>query len=297
VSITPLSQHQRCQWHRWGGTSSVIDTAKVAPALSLTPLRWHQRCHWHRWWDVILNQVCIAESAKVAPAVSLTRLMRHQRSQWHCWCGTSGVNDAAGAALAVSMTPLMHQLCQITSRIWSHIQKYFDLLIRGPGGIVWWKKTRGQKSCDTVPLSHFEYKFVLLEIFDHKIRLCAMPLSWPSFFHNLILFHYLGKTIYGPIFARVLFSWLLQRPNKLCIESARCQIDSTLSHIVLSFLTKFVTMTLCYGTQHGVNSAIWGIAHSCDSMLCGIVQSRNSQLCRIARGRDPTCSGTLFIYE
>jgi hypothetical protein len=23
---------------------------------------------------------------------------------------------------------------------------------RSPGGIVWWKKTEGQKSCDTVPL-------------------------------------------------------------------------------------------------------------------------------------------------
>jgi hypothetical protein len=47
--LTQLVRHQRCQWHCWGGTRGVIDTAEAAPAESFLPLRRHQRSHSYRW--------------------------------------------------------------------------------------------------------------------------------------------------------------------------------------------------------------------------------------------------------
>jgi hypothetical protein len=43
VSLTPLKQNPRCQWHRG---NSYEDQVSVA---SLTPQKRFQRCHWHRW--------------------------------------------------------------------------------------------------------------------------------------------------------------------------------------------------------------------------------------------------------
>jgi hypothetical protein len=42
---------------------------------------------------------------------------------------------------AVSLTQLCNQLCWKFFRIWSHIWKGFNLCIRDPGEVVWWKKT------------------------------------------------------------------------------------------------------------------------------------------------------------
>jgi hypothetical protein len=51
----------------------------------------------------------------------------------------------------------MHDFCVrksiITRRIRNGIQKGFSPWIKGPGGIVWFKKTEGRKSRDTVPLN------------------------------------------------------------------------------------------------------------------------------------------------
>jgi hypothetical protein len=38
-----------------------------------------------------------------------------------------------------------------------HIQKVFDLWIMDPDGVVWWKKTRGRKSRDKVPLKRLRH--------------------------------------------------------------------------------------------------------------------------------------------
>jgi hypothetical protein len=53
----------------------------------------------------------------------------------------------------------VHDFCVrksiISRQIRSRIKKGFSLWIRGPGGIVWWKKPEGQNSRTTVPLSRF----------------------------------------------------------------------------------------------------------------------------------------------
>jgi hypothetical protein len=57
---------------------------------------------------------------------------------------------------------------RISPRIRSHMQKGFNPCIRGPDGVVWWKKTRGRKSRDRVPLNLTgRYRFVL------PVALCA----------------------------------------------------------------------------------------------------------------------------
>jgi hypothetical protein len=55
--------------------------------------------------------------------------------------------DSAVHVTAVSMTLLCNNLCRLSSRIRSHIRKGFNLCIRDPGEVVWWKKQRSKISC------------------------------------------------------------------------------------------------------------------------------------------------------
>jgi hypothetical protein len=49
----------------------------------------------------------------------------------------------------------------LSRRIRSHMRNGFSLWVRALGGVDWWKKTRGRKSRDTVPLT--EKRWQLLE--------------------------------------------------------------------------------------------------------------------------------------
>jgi hypothetical protein len=64
----------------------------------------------------------------------------------------------------------------ISSWIRIYIRKSFSLLIRGPGGMFWWKKTEGQKSRDTVPLTKIAKIFTKMQNLlhsPHKLLLWA----------------------------------------------------------------------------------------------------------------------------
>jgi hypothetical protein len=72
-----------------------------------------------------------------------------QRCQWHqCAMCSRDIREKVGCiavsmtcTTAVSLTPLCNKLCRLSLRIWSHIRKGFNQCIRGPGEVVWWKKT------------------------------------------------------------------------------------------------------------------------------------------------------------
>jgi hypothetical protein len=117
---------QRCQWHRCDMYSSIIDTAVTCTTVSLTPL-WHaQRCHLHR-------------------------------CDMH-----SGVIDTAVTGTAVLFTPLCNQLCRLSSRIRSHIRKGFNMGIRGPGEVVWWKKPASENCINfdcMLPITFWFYEY------------------------------------------------------------------------------------------------------------------------------------------
>jgi hypothetical protein len=71
----------------------------------------------------------------------------------------------------------MHDFCVrksiISGRIRSRIQKGFRSWISGLRGIVWWKKTEGRKSRDTVPLNVDYKKFVF-----HWLRNAEQLIIW-----------------------------------------------------------------------------------------------------------------------
>jgi hypothetical protein len=127
------------------GAASCHTAPHIAPAVSLTPL---VRCNFerslHTWirWGGTSGVIDTAEAAPATPP------RWQQRCHWHRW-----------GAPAVSMTPLVHRLFRITLRIRSHLQKCFNPLMK-------MKKTRGQKSRDTVHLieEHFSRDNVPLNI-------------------------------------------------------------------------------------------------------------------------------------
>jgi hypothetical protein len=68
------------------------------------------------------------------------------RGIWSC-C----IIDTTGSNPAVSFE-LCKRLFKFSWLIRSHMRNEFSPWIRALGGIVWWKKTEGQKSCHTLPL-------------------------------------------------------------------------------------------------------------------------------------------------
>jgi hypothetical protein len=54
------------------------------------------------------------------------------------------VNDTA---VICKLTPMGNQLCRLSSRIRNHIRKGFNLCIRDPGEVVWWKQTGSKILC------------------------------------------------------------------------------------------------------------------------------------------------------
>jgi hypothetical protein len=151
VSLTPLKRFQRCQWHRWNSAKKnfcgwnpydVLNfTIMVVSAVSLIPLKPFQQCHWHHWKDF-----CgVIDTAETISVVSLTPLKRFQRCHWHQGNSFSGVIDTTET-----------RIMSIFSANTKPYTKWngFSLWVRALGGIDWWKKTRGQKSRDTVPLTY-----------------------------------------------------------------------------------------------------------------------------------------------
>jgi hypothetical protein len=65
-----------------------------------------------------------SQRCHICTVVSMTPLCLSQQCQWH-----------------------RNQLCQISLQIRSHIRKGFNLCIRDPGEVVWWKKQRSKISC------------------------------------------------------------------------------------------------------------------------------------------------------
>jgi peptidoglycan/xylan/chitin deacetylase (PgdA/CDA1 family) len=59
---------------------------------------------------------------------------------------------------------------RLSRRIRSHMRNGFSLWVRALGGVDWWKKTRGRKSRDTVPLrTQFIFDiYLLITIFSWK---------------------------------------------------------------------------------------------------------------------------------
>ena len=89
VSLTFLSQTQRCHWHQRVRLSGVIDIYESDSAVSLTSESQTQRCHWHQ--RVRLSGVIdISESES---SVSLTFLSQTHRCHWHFWVRLSSVID------------------------------------------------------------------------------------------------------------------------------------------------------------------------------------------------------------
>jgi hypothetical protein len=106
-------------------------------AMSLTLLRPPQRCQWHHSGRLRFTGTV---SRDFRPLVFFIKQLIHGLMPFCTWLG---------------IREDIQQLCRITSRIQSHIRKRFNPWIRGPDGIVRWKKTRGRKSRDTIPLIAF----------------------------------------------------------------------------------------------------------------------------------------------
>jgi hypothetical protein len=68
------------------------------------------------------------------------------RSHWDRGNRFRGLIETAGSELC-------KWLSRFSRRKRSHMQNGFRPWVRALGGIVWWKKTEGRKSRDTVPLS------------------------------------------------------------------------------------------------------------------------------------------------
>jgi hypothetical protein len=114
-----------------------------------------------------------------------------QRCQWHrCACC---VNDTSVHIIAVSLTPLCHQLCWLSSRIRSHIGKGFNLVYQGPRGSCLMKIKKKQRSkiscqgpfnyylinmfCKTAP---HEYKFIGLCKGEGNLAGVAISARYPG---------------------------------------------------------------------------------------------------------------------
>jgi hypothetical protein len=69
-----------------------------------------------------------------------------------CHTGKAVSLNKAVLGIAVSLTLKSNRLCQIFERIRRHIRKGFSPCIMGLDSVVYEKKTRGQKSRDTVLL-------------------------------------------------------------------------------------------------------------------------------------------------
>jgi hypothetical protein len=165
VSLIPHAHYMRCQWYRKHDAFCVIDTAcKI----------WHRmhmcmRCHWYR-----MHITCgVNDTASTMHSVSLTPHAKYDTActiderferPWQPLKAIS-INNIYVPELSypttkkmfmneVSLTPhFCVRKSIISRRIRCRIQKGFSSWIRGPGGIVWFKKTEGQKSRDTVPLT------------------------------------------------------------------------------------------------------------------------------------------------
>jgi hypothetical protein len=156
-------------------TYGIIDTACTVHAVSLTPDAWCMQCQWHHVHKIFFEQLqkvkIICTTALVCKKIkngvcsvndtactkifsnNFKKLKSYTKQRWYVKINKNacGVNDTTCTVHAVSKTI-------ISRRIWSIIQKGFSPWIRGPGGIVWWKKNENRKSRDTVPLRYGLWK-------------------------------------------------------------------------------------------------------------------------------------------
>jgi hypothetical protein len=155
VNDTDVHMPKRCQWLCCACHSGVNDSAVPC---AVEP-------------DFLIKKQCVKLFAKISK-----KKLAAQRCRWHRCACHSGVNDSAVHVTAVSMTPLCNQLCRLSSRIRSHIRKGFNLCIRDPGEVVWWKKKQTSKiSCLVRPLCMRCHK-----LFENFI-LHAVSLIWHAY--------------------------------------------------------------------------------------------------------------------
>jgi hypothetical protein len=137
VSKTAVVCKMRCQWHRMHDACGIIDTACTVHAVSLTPhAKYDTACTiderlerpWQPLKGISVKNIYVPELSYPTTKKFINGLpikkFSCMRCHWH----------------------RMHDFCVrksiITRRIRSRIQKGFSPWIRGPGGIVWWKKPR-----------------------------------------------------------------------------------------------------------------------------------------------------------
>jgi hypothetical protein len=130
----------RCHWHRMHSAIGVIDTASKI---------------WHRMHDRRTIRTSLAAfkgNINQKHICSRIVLPHHYKK----YINLKGLPNKKFSFMRCHWHR-MHDFCvrksSISRRIRSRIQKGFRPWIRGPGGIILWKKTEGRKSLDTVPLN------------------------------------------------------------------------------------------------------------------------------------------------
>jgi hypothetical protein len=107
-----------------------------------------------------LPKKSIRKSPKSDSAVSLRPRDWFPQSHWNRGIRFCGLIETAESELC-------KRLSQFSRRKRSHMPNGFRPWIRALGGIVWWKKTEGRKSRDTVPLiahlNHHNWTFTPYE--------------------------------------------------------------------------------------------------------------------------------------
>jgi hypothetical protein len=138
-------------------SSGVMDTAGSDPAFSLTPRDLILHYHWHHGIG--------------SCGVNDTGWILLPLSHWDYRIFYKNVQVRSLGIIDTAEFELFERLSRFSRLIRSHMRNGFSLWMRALGGIVWWKKTEGWKSRNTVLLNG------ILNIKVCEIRTCLVILG------------------------------------------------------------------------------------------------------------------------